>query len=81
MEIDHVTGIAETIATELGKRVNDDGINPVDVAIGGIRGSIVFWLSCTKEGQRVESLNLMRQIANEEIDKLILRIASGVLEE
>ena len=81
MEIDHVTGIAETIATELGKRVNDDGINPVDVAIGGIRGSIVFWLSCTKEGQRVESLNLMRQIANEEIDNLILRIASGMLEE
>lgn len=80
MEIDHATVIAETIATELGKRVNDDGINPVDVAIGGIRGSVVFWLSCTKEGQRVESLNLMRQIANEEIDNLILRIANGRLE-
>ena len=80
MEIDHITGIAETIATGLGQRVNDDGINPVEVAIGGIRGSIVFWLSCTQEGQRVESLNVMRQIANEEIDNLIRGIANGMLE-
>lgn len=80
MEIDHIQETAVAIAADLGTRVNDGGINPVEVAIGGIRGSIVFWLSCTQEGQRVESLNVMRQIANEEIDNLIRGIANGMLE-
>ena len=80
MQGDHIQETAVAIAADLGTRVNDGGISPVEVAIGGIRGSIVFWLGCTQEGQRVESLNIMRQIANEEIDNLIRGIANGMLE-
>lgn len=80
MEIDHIQETAVAVAAELGNRVVDGGIGPVEVAIGSIRGSVVFWLGCTQEGQRVESLNIMRQIVNEEIDNLIRGIANGMLE-
>jgi hypothetical protein len=80
MQSDHIQEIAVSTAADLGNHVTDGGVNPVEVAIGGIRGSIAFWLGCTKEGQRVESLNVMRQIANEEIDNLIRGIANGMLE-
>jgi hypothetical protein len=80
MQIDHIQEIAVSTSADLGNHVTDGGVNPVEVAIGGIRGSIAFWLGCTKEGQRVESLNVMRQIANEEIDNLIRGIANGMLE-
>ena len=80
MQGDHIQEIAVATAADLGNHVTDGGVNPVEVAIGGIRGSIVFWLGCTQEGQRVESLNVMRQIANEEIDNLIRGIANGMLE-
>jgi hypothetical protein len=80
MEIDHIQETAVAIAAELGARVTDGGISPVEAAIGGVRGSIAFWLGCTNEGQRVESLNIMRQIANDEIDNLIRGIANGMLE-
>jgi hypothetical protein len=80
MDIDHIQEIATATAADLGNHVTDGGVNPVEVAIGGIRGSIAFWLGCTKEGQRVESLNVIRQIANEEVDNLIRGIANGMLE-
>ena len=80
MQSDHIQEIAVETAADLGNHVTDGGVNPVEVAIGGIRGSIAFWLGCTQEGQRVESLNVMRQIANEEIDNLIRGIANGMLE-
>jgi hypothetical protein len=81
MDIDHIQEIATATASDLGDYVVNGGVNPVEVAIGGVRGSIVFWLGCTQEGQRVESLNLMRQIVNEEIDNLIRGIANGMLEK
>ncbi len=79
MDIDHIQEIATATAADLGDHVTNGGVNPVEVAIGGVRGSIVFWLGCTQEGHRVESLNVMRQIANEEIDNLIRGIANGML--
>lgn len=80
METDHIQEVAISVSTDLGSCVTKDNISPVEVAIGGIRGSIVFWLGCTNEGHRVDSLNAIRQIANEEIDNLIRGIANGMLE-
>ncbi len=80
MGIDHIQEIAVATAADLGDHVTNGGVNPVEVAIGGIRGSVAFWLGCTVEGSRVESLNVIRQIANEEIDNLIRGIANGMIE-
>jgi hypothetical protein len=76
---DNIGTVATHIAAELGKFVENDQINPGEVAIGGLRGAVVFFMACAQEGKRTEAIEVMRQAVNEEFDNLVRGIANGMV--
>lgn len=78
-KFDNIQIIATQTATDLGNFVEWSQISPAEVVIGGLRGSVVFFMGCTQDGSRTDALNMLRQIVNEEIDNLIRGIANGMV--
>lgn len=78
-EPNHINEVAILISGTLGKMVNEDQISPPEVVVGAARGAIAFWMGCVQEGSRVQSLDTLRQVLNEEIDNMVRGIANGMV--
>jgi hypothetical protein len=76
---DNIKDVAIRIADLLGGMVNDEQIAPPEVLLAAIQGSIAFWLGCVNDGMRADSLNILRQAINEEIDSMARGIANGMV--
>jgi len=76
---DNISEVANQIASSLGAMVNDDQISPPEVVVGAARGAIAFWMGCVQDGSRVQSLDTLRQVLNEEIDNMVRGIANGMV--
>jgi predicted Zn-dependent protease with MMP-like domain len=76
---DNIKDVAIRIADMLGAMVNEEQIAPPDVLLGCFQGSIAFWLGCVNDGMRADSLNVLRQAVNEEIDSMSRGIANGMV--
>lgn len=76
---DNIKSVAETMADQLGRFVNEDQISPPEVVVGATRAAIAFWMGCVQEGSRVDALNTLRQGFNEEIDNMIRGISNGMV--
>lgn len=77
---DNIRDIAVEVSTALGQKVTEGQIGPTEVVIGAVRGAVVFWMGCTADGHRVESLDILRQVVQEEIDNMVRGIANGMIE-
>ena len=76
---DNIKDVAIRIADMLGAMVNEEQIAPPDVLLGCFQGSMAFWLGCVNAGMRADSLNVLRQAVNEEIDSMARGIANGMV--
>lgn len=76
---DIIATVARTTAHNLCDIISDGSATPPEAVIGGLRGAIVFWMSCVEDGKRHEALEIIKQMANEEIDGLIRGIANGMV--
>ena len=76
---DNIKSVAETLADQLGRFVNEDQISPPEVVVGASRAAIAFWMGCFEDGGRVEALNILRQAFNEEIDHMVRGISNGMV--
>lgn len=73
--------VAETLATYMGRMVNEDQLAPPDVLMGGMRACIAFWGGCVTDGNRIEAMNVLKQALNEEMDHMIRGMANGMVPE
>lgn len=76
---DHIRQVAASVSTDLGTMVNDDQMPPAYVMMGAVRAAVIFWMGCVEDGKRVESLELMRQFVNEDIDNMVRGISNGMV--
>ena len=76
---DDIKNVAETLATYMGQMVNEDQLAPPDVLMGGIRACIAFWGGCVPEGKRIEGMNILQQVVNEEIGSMVRGMANGMV--
>ena len=76
---DNIKEVAIRVADTLGAMVNEEQIAPPEVLIAAIQGTVAFWLSCVQDGARVDGLNVLRQVFNEEVDHMARGIANGMV--
>lgn len=74
-----ISEVATKIAAQLGAMVIEDQTSPPEVIVGATRGAIAFWMGCIEDGKRIEALDAMRQVVNEEIDNMVRGIANGMV--